>query len=644
MTIPSNPREHAFHLYEQGLFREALQAVSEYEQNVEFTSEEGQDLALLKGKILSNLGDYANSIQIMERIQLRSKETGNNLNEVESMLITADCYGWMGNLFKTIELSKNAAECLLHCDPQDIAAKNRKTRLEALQLVHLGFAYDWTGEVDQAEPLHFKALEIQEMLDNSPDLVEALWFMGNHFLQKGSFEKALTFLNRAVTIQKSYRKIDDFRILTSLNWAYMGEGELSQALQYNLKSLARAEALQNYPYQLTALNNLGCLYGELGKFENAIETLDKGLTLTEMIGLENYKKMVYDSLFIMAFNYDKLDLAQSYVDQLQQGLKSPEDVYATCVIPINRALLLSRSSGSRNRIEAETILRDQLKNSGIMSEMRERAILHLVKLLQKEFELTEDIEILSELNELLNDLLALAQQQHSSRLIVEIYILQTKQSLIQFEFTKARQKLTAAQEIANKFGLSRLSRNISMEHDDLLQKLDVWKKFRTENVPISERMKFARVSEQMNTMIKKGEISEIDLEKEKPMIFLVITTGGLPIFTQIFSNEWDFSEEIFGGFLTAINTFSNEIFAKGLDRAKFGEYTITMQEIGDFRACYVYQGQSFLALQKINQFSESLKVSESLWDTFTQYAKTSQVINVNSYPQLELLVQEVFLS
>ncbi len=643
MTIPSNPREHAFHLYEQGLFREALQAVSEYEQNVEFTSEEGQDLALLKGKILSNLGDYANSIQIMERIQVRSKETGNCLNEVEALLITGYCYGWLWNYLKTMELSKKAAECLLHCDPQDLAAKNRKKRLEALQLVHLGFAYDWTGEVNQAEPLHFKALEIQETLNNSPDLVEVLWFIGNHFLLKGSFEKALSSLNRADTIQESYRKIDDFRILLSLNMAYMNMGELSQALHYNLKGLTRAEALQNYPYQFMALNNLGMLYGELGKFENAIDTLNKALSLSVMMGLDDLKKLVCDSLFIVAFNDDKLDLAQSYVDQLQQELKSPEDVFATCHLPINRALLLGRSSGSRNRVEAETILRDQLKDSGIVFEMRERAILHLVRLLQKEFELTEDIEILSELNELLNDLLALAQQQHSSRLIVEIYILQARQALIQLEITKARQKLTAAQEIAKEFGLGRLARKVSMEHDVLLQKMDVWKKFRTQNVPMSERIKIARITEQMDTMIKRRAVPEIDYEKEKPMIFLVITTGGLPLFTQVFSDEWDFSEELFGGFLTAINTFSNEIFANGLDRAKFGEYTITMQALGNFRVCYVFQGQSFLAQQKITQFTRSLKVSESLLSTFTQFAKISQVINAKRFPQLEQLVQEVFL-
>lgn len=61
---------------------------------------------------------------------------------------------------------------------------------------------------------------------------------------------------------------------------------------------------------------------------------------------------------------------------------------------------------------------------------------------------------------------------------------------------------------------------------------------------------------------------------------------------------------IIGGYLTAINQFGDEIFSEGLDRAKYGEYTVLMKSVDPFLVCYLFKGQSFLAKQKLAYFAD----------------------------------------
>lgn len=57
-------------------------------------------------------------------------------------------------------------------------------------------------------------------------------------------------------------------------------------------------------------------------------------------------------------------------------------------------------------------------------------------------------------------------------------------------------------------------------------------------------------------------------------------------------------------YLTAINQFGDEIFSEGLDRAKYGEYTVLMKSVDPFLVCYLFKGQLFLAKQKLAYFAD----------------------------------------
>ncbi|MHA1986256.1 MAG: hypothetical protein ACW98D_06430 [Promethearchaeota archaeon] len=131
---------------------------------------------------------------------------------------------------------------------------------------------------------------------------------------------------------------------------------------------------------------------------------------------------------------------------------------------------------------------------------------------------------------------------------------------------------------------------------------------------------------------------------EDSMLLLILGEGGVLLFSYPFTDEWKFDEELFGGFLTAFNSISDEIFSEGLDRVKFGKHTVLMEPLLNFSICYLFKGESYIAKQKLSKFSNLLKKNTSIQQTFEKLFKSSQVLELKDYPFLESLITEVFLS
>jgi len=176
-----------------------------------------------------------------------------------------------------------------------------------------------------------------------------------------------------------------------------------------------------------------------------------------------------------------------------------------------------------------------------------------------------------------------------------------------------------AKEIADKYGLNRLAIKISYEHDELLKSLNLWEKLKESEAPLSERWKLAKLDEQIKNMVKKRKIEIPELSDEEPVLLLIVSEGGIPFFSESFKVDRAFEDHLFGGFFTAINSFINEVFSEGLDRASFGEYTLLMNSIPPFLICYVYRGQSYSAQNRMKSFISEIKSKKGLWDTFEKF-------------------------
>ena len=163
-----------------------------------------------------------------------------------------------------------------------------------------------------------------------------------------------------------------------------------------------------------------------------------------------------------------------------------------------------------------------------------------------------------------------------------------------------------------------------------------------ENVAISERLEKINISDNISTMLKKKPLEIPETSAESPILLLIMAKSGIPLYTKIFNKEWEISEDLFSGFLSAFNGFSNEIFSEGLDRANLGRFTILMTGIPPFMSCYVFEGQSFLAHQKFSKFNETINNSEQILKNLNSSNRTGLVIKDNTGEGLGKLVKTIF--
>ena len=370
----------------------------------------------------------------------------------------------------------------------------------------------------------------------------------------------------------------------------------------------------------------------------------QSLTIYEELENKIYLSSVLESLVAVLLDKRDYEQAQLYLDNLKKINEEEENKEINLRYQFSRALFLKSSPRLRDRGRAEEILKQITEQDIIYIETTSNALINLCDLLLLELQMTNDIEILNEINHTISRLLDIAEKNNSYSLLAETYLLQARLALLTLESKKARRLITQAQSIAEQHGLKLLAMKISNEHDELLKQQKIWENLKEKNAPLKDRMKYAHLDDQIERMVQRRAIENPDLSAENPVILLIISEGGEPIFSQSFMKEWTFEDSLLGGFLTAVNSFSGEIFSEGLDRASFGQYTLLMKPISPFSVCYLFKGQTYLAQKRLQIFIESIQNNKEIWQTILKFHQERQIIQIKDIPGLEPLITDTFIT
>lgn len=591
--------EQSEHLKNVGNFEEALNIVNKLEEEKILNDEDLLSLKLLKSTLLLNLRHLQEALELAEEV-LDKAETFNRYD-------------------KSIDALHN------------IAWVHRR----------LGKLEESLGLIDKAEEIidtYFPEpnKEIQEKKGSLYLIKGSIFFArGNLDLIKKSLEKGLELA----------KQVDDKKLLMhfTINFGtYYGiKGNLERAIDYHSQGLILAKQINDKQNIIIALNNLGWVYREQGKLNKAFERINESYTLCKEINSPTIA-IVLDSLFHIALDKNDLNLAQKYLDEMTELKDQEEYEIIKLNYMINKALLLKANPRARNLVEAEKILKKAVEEDIVLYEAHIDALLNLCDLLLIDLRNTNDLEIIKEIVPYISSLLDIAEQNKSYPLIAEINLLQARLALLNFDIKKARQLLSKAQRIAEKYGLNRLSMKISNEHDELLRQMDKWENLKNSDSSLGERLKLTNIEEYMKRMIQKRTIETPKFLDEEPLLLLIMAQGGLPAFSHYFSGDWQFSDDLFSGFLTAFDSISKEVFSEGLDRAKFGQHTILIHSIENFLVCYLFKGQSYFAKQKLGNFTDHLQRSSSLWQALNKFTSTYQVLEIKDIPLLQSLIDDIF--
>jgi len=674
------PKElvYARELTDQAKFEEALEIIENFE-NVESLLPEDQLSALLiKARIYRYTHQYENRLKISEHAYQMSQDLGLVSESIEALIGKA-IIAFIGDFDKASTYVKDAERRLnsLEDDPSTgmlrrslllmkswilVLKKNfngaAESAQECLKLtkeekidnkLDLGMAYLVLGFItlsqgNQTKALDYamKSLEINKKLNNAVDIAVDYSLIAEIYRLEGDYDQALQYCKLSLSI-KEIDKRSRLNVLGTLADIYYLKSELNRALKYRQQVLALAEELNSTDAIIMALLEVGFLYKVIGKNNLVIEYTERSLTLSEKWGLIILMAQSLVQLILTYIDEKSREKANRYFSRLSElynQTKDKGDIDISFWYLMSKAYMMKTSTRMRDRVEAQALFRELIDRAS--EDVLIFSLSNLCDLLLEELSMNNDPEILDEIIPLITKSLDIAETAHNYFWLAETKLLQAKLALIQMNIEEAKKLMVEAQHIADLHGLDLLAWGISSEHDKLLNQIDVWDKVKKEEAPIAERIKLASVNETIDRIQGKRAVEPPELINEMPVLLLIIAEGGIPAFSKTFTEELYIEETLISGFLTAFNAFSGELFSKGLDRAKFGDYMLIMDSVGSFSICYLFKGQTYRAKQKLTKFTRSMENTVSIWGVFKNFHKTHQTIILSENPSLESLIKEIF--
>lgn len=632
------PKEiiRANELLQEAKFEEALRLMNNLENRKNLSQLETVSCYNLKSFLFWLMGKRDDCIEYAKKAFQTSQGLKLSFQLLDAYLVRTFAYLLERNYNTALNLSKKCGN-LFNIIGQHTSKGYLKRKVKVLSVK--GVAYEMTGKLDRALEYANQALVLSKELDLNIETIEILSHLYSIYYEKGNLGLAQESCENCLKLAKQI----DYKTYKSFCYTALGvicyiKGEIDQAVTYHKQALEIATTLKDDYLMGACYVNLGEAYIQQGEFDLAQDSLEKSYRFF------NGGWTALGGLFELAIEKSDLESARNYLDQL--NLLSEKEEYKLIYVwyQIYHAILLKLSPRSLNRGKAEQILKEIVDGDIIEYEPAITALLHLCDLLISELANTGATELIDELNLYIAKLLNNAEQSNSFSILAETYLLQARMALLRLDLKETRILLKKAQQIAEKFGLSRLAIKISHEHDDFLKQQKVWENLNKEKVTIDEIMELSGLNQQMKGMLRKKKKESPKVSEEEPILVLVVSEGGEPLFSQSFTEEWSFEDHLFGSFLSAINSFSDEIFAEGLDRANFGQYTVLMKSITPYLLCYLFKGQSYLAQQRLGYFADTLQTNEVIWETFNRFNQTNQLIQRKDVPLLDPLIEDIFIN
>ncbi|MCP6719480.1 MAG: hypothetical protein KJI71_04630 [Patescibacteria group bacterium] len=610
----SHKIEKGYQHLNEGKIEEALQLVVEIENGQSLTPDENLQNQLLKGAALTYMGRIEEAFKIGEQASQESKILNKPTQSFDAVFLKFGTLLILGRVSESWEDVKFCENLL-------------KTN------------YEWIpSELEQCKA--------------------TFSYMNGYFhYLNGEYDLAINYLIKSLAfIENSYKY--SFMVpslLTIIGDVYLRKGELESALQSHKKVLKLSKGGSFLFKILSATSQyfLGVIYYQQGKSDLAIENCEESLKTFETYGIPFFIGAVYYLIIIIYLDQKDCEQARKLLSRLRHIYDKTQNkiVYDTYYYELSRARILKSSTRTRDRAKAEIILKNlidrnvDLKTSLNLTLLGEipYAIIMLCELYFQELKFTNDMKILEDIEPLIERIISEAERSKSSHQLAKAYLLWGKTALLRMNMGEARRYLTEAQNIAEPKGLQLLAKSISRNHDKLLDQLDEWENLKKKKASLSERMDLALVDETIDQIQGKRTIDDLELKDEDSVLLMILAEGGSLIFSYPFAKEWEKDEELLGSFLSAFASFSDEFFSQDLDRAKFGKFTVLMKSTFNFTICYLFKGQSYLALKKLVKFVRIINENDSIIETFQKFQNRSQLLEIKDYPFLKSFITEVFV-
>ncbi|KKM27082.1 hypothetical protein LCGC14_1578300 [marine sediment metagenome] len=500
---------------DEGDYKEALEQVLAFEKKNDLSDIDQILSFLLKSSLLINLSQFDEGFKSAEKAYQKSKKLGLDLYSVDASILMGKALTRLQKLDESLDVILQA-ESLLKSIPK-ISQKELMQREASLVTVK-SYAFFYKGDGDNTLKYMEQSLTLREELGNKKEIIETLSYMGHGYLiYKSDLDLALKFAERcqALVEEVNVKSVRFPLAMNLLNFGniYSQKGVIDRALKYHKDSFSILEELNDNEYMAATLGNIASIYLEKGEIEQCLETYKNVLKIQEKVGNDWYISLGFLNLIQALVETGDIPQAKSYLEQFQRYHNQVNNDFANNCYRLSLAMVLKTSSRTHDRAKSEELLK-QVIEEDIFSNLNLDALIHLCDLFLIELRITNDLEILDDIQPYIDQLLDFAEMNQSYTFLCETYLLQARIALLTYDIKKTRRLLIQAHQIAKRHDLRRLVETILNEHEELIKQLDTWKRLKKMKAPLSERMELSQLNTQIKRMVRKGLSVSIQISEE----------------------------------------------------------------------------------------------------------------------------------
>ncbi|MFX0114930.1 MAG: tetratricopeptide repeat protein [Candidatus Hodarchaeota archaeon] len=599
-------------------------------------SKRDSDLKLIKGKVYRTTGDLDLALEFLENSFSTRLELGNVYATADPLNDIGIIYAQRGEFDLSLNYLRQSLKVF-----EDAGNKAQVVKIRN----NIGMIYWQKADLDQALDFYHKALASSEELGNKRYISTVSMNIGLIHVSRGELTSALEFYQKSLPVfEELDSKTELAFCLNNIGTVYEYRGELDLALEFYQRSLAIVEELKIRQEIATSLNNIGDVLREKGDFEAATTHYERSLEIFESIGKEVDTCVTLGNLVKLATFQRSCESAEPYLERLHEIHMKEDNKFISQTYYLAKAIMLRASDRVVKRAEAQQLFQQIAEGEAVDLNLTAEAMFNLCELLLLELETSGSEEALNELNTVLKKLVNIAEDQHNYKLFVETNLLQSKAALLELDVKRARQLLSQAQQTAEEKGLQQLAMMASGEYDSLLTQISKWDSFIESEASMQERLELARIEQMVTGLIRKREVEIQERPPEEPVMLLVMAESGLTLFSRAFGDESQLDDQLVGGFLTAVTGFGAEVFSGSgaIDRIQYQDYTVASKIAESMMFCYMFKGQSYSALQKLDQFMETVQDATPIWDGLTRALRTGQTLDEPEERSLGDIITGIF--
>ncbi|TXT62268.1 MAG: hypothetical protein BAJALOKI3v1_630005 [Promethearchaeota archaeon] len=635
--------EGAKQLFEIGQFEGVLNSLEKIRNIEDLSDLEALEYNLLKSSVYLRLRLDEKCLRFAKLAYHQAQKSKNTFLSIDALLNIAWSFFWLGKLEKAFELIFEVEEKIENMETiQELKFERRKGFLFFIKAV---------GSWFQAEPEGFKyakkSVSIRRKLGIKHEIVESLSILGGlstYF--KEDLDASLAILdechNLALEINHPWAKTFNQKNYGDI---YHFKGDLKKALNYYKKGVKDFIEKDNPLPAVSTMGLVGKVYREMGDIDQCCNYLLRSYDISKITNNDWLKSRIITDLIEILVLRGNIQKAEKYLEKLEDiNNREGDNTRIKNSYLISKALILKSYKRFQSHAKAQKIFHSIIRDKTSENEILITALLNQCELLLDELNLTKKADIIDEIDLLVEELLKWADSFKSYWILSETLVLQARLALLKFKLTNARRLLTKAQKMAEKYQMYWLAAKISHEHDSLLQKLGLWKDLEVSESSIAERINYSNLSEQLSYMIQKTRIKLPEIKNENPIMILIISEGGNPIFTHLFVNKTALESHILGSFLATFDYFTKELFSEGLDRAIFGDYTLIMNFISPFYIAYLFKGESYFAVQRMRKFTKELDKNNNIWKSLLKHHQKNKTVKLGDIAHLDSILKNIFSS